>query len=144
MISRDALLAISTVLGYFSLPVGTLGLAGTLGAALRPYLPLWILVPIALVPWLLIYTITFFNRPFLSPRQYRICLVFAMGWFALFTVLAEVLYHCGLWPPPDGPQKATTLPRLFMHAGWLSLLFVIPQYFAARRAESQVHGKEAA
>ena len=128
MISRDALIAISSCAGYFSLLFGTIGQAAFMSPVVKLHLPLIIAVPIFLLPWLLVYTITFTNQPFLPPSQFRFCLVFAACWFTVLTLVAETLYHFGHMPP-DSPQYARALSRGLMHFGWLSLLYFIPAYW---------------
>ena len=128
MISRDDLIAISSIAGYCSLFIGTLGQAAFLSPVIKPHLPLIIVALIFLLPWLVVFTVTFFNQPLLPPSQFRFCIVFAACWFTVLTLVAETLHHLG-YMPPDSPQYARALSRGLMHLGWLSLLYFIPAYW---------------
>jgi hypothetical protein len=136
MNSRAALLAIGSIVGYFSLLVGVVGQACFLTPVVKLYLPAFIAVLIFMLPFLIVYTITFTRQSFLPPRKFGLCLLFAMCWFATITIVAEILYHLGCMPP-DSPQNATTMGRVLMHVGWLSSLYLIPRYIATRRYESK-------
>ncbi len=102
----------------------------------KPHLPLIIATLIILLPWLLVFTITFTNQPLLPPSQFRVCIVFAACWFTVLTLVAETLYHLG-YMPPDSPQYARDLSRGLMHLGWLSLLYFIPAYWFTRPHQSK-------
>src|SRR5689334_5624312 len=128
MTSRDTILAVGSIVGYFSLLVGVLGQAGFLSQPVKPYLPPIIAAIIIILPWLIVFIITFTKQPFLPPRPFRICLLFALCWFVALTILAEILHYLGRIPP-DSPQFAGTLCRVLMHIGWLSSLCIIRLYF---------------
>jgi hypothetical protein len=136
MTSRDTILGIGSIVGYFSLLIGVLGQAAFMSPVTKPHLPAIIAVMIFLLPWLIVFTITYTKQSFLPPRPYRFCLLFAMCWFAAVTIFAEILYHLG-YMPPDSPSYAGTLSRVLMHIGWLSLLFIIPRYIAIGHYESK-------
>jgi hypothetical protein len=135
MTSRETILGIGSIVGYFSLFIGVLGQAAFLSPVTKPHLPAIIAVMISLLPWLIVFTITFTKQSFLPPRPFRFCLLFAMCWFGSLTILAEILYHLG-YMPPDSPSDAVTLSRVLMHIGWLSLLFIVPRCIAISRYES--------
>lgn len=134
MISRDAIAGIGSIVGYFSLFVGALGQAAFLSPITKPHLPVFVPLLLSLLPWLIVFTVTFTKQPFLSPRPFRYCLLFAMYWFAAVTIIAEVLHWLGAIPP-GSPQFAGTMCRVLMHVGWLSALCVIPLCAAARQHE---------
>lgn len=136
MASRDTILGIGSIIGYFSLLIGAMGQAVFLSPVVKPHLPAIIAAIIITLPCLIVYTITFHNQPFLPPRPFRICLFVAICWFAALAIAAEILNHLGHMPP-DSPQYAGTSGRVFMHIGWLSLLYIVPRYVAARRFESK-------
>lgn len=136
MTSRDTILAIGSIVGYFSLFAGVMGQAAFLGPVTKPHLPAFIAVMICLPPWLIVFTITFTKQSFLPPRPFRFCLLFAACWFAAVNIAAEIWYHLG-YMPPDSPSYAGTLSRVFMRIGWLSLLFIVPLYVAAYHYETK-------
>src|ERR1700722_16264228 len=57
-----------------------------------PLLPTWAVFTFVFVPWLTTFTISFCQQPPFGPRSLRHALVFAMCWYAVATVLAEILY----------------------------------------------------
>ncbi len=134
--SRNTLIGIAWVVGYASLLAGCLGLAAFTSPVVKQYLPVGIAAMGCFLPFLIVYTITFFKRPFLSPRSFRICLVIAMGWFAGLTLTAEWLGYYG-YLPPDGPAYARNLSRLLMHLGWLSFGPLIRLYLIMGSSESK-------
>jgi len=89
-----------------------------------------------MIPFLVFFLLTFFKQPFLPPRPFRHCLMFAMGWFAFFTILGEVLAFFDYIPrnPPD-PDASHALGRIFMYVGWLSFIPLIQICRFARRHE---------
>ena len=133
MISRDTIFGIGSVVGYFSFFIGVLGQALFLEPVTKPHLPAVIAVMISLLPGLIVFTITFTKQHFLPPRSFRFCLLFAMSWFAVLTIAAEVFHHLGYMPP----DSADIQSRVFMHIGWLSLLYIVPLYISTRRYESK-------
>ena len=60
-------------------------------AALFPRLPVWIIFVAVLPPWLTVYAISFCRQAPVGPRRFRQCLIFAMGWYSIMTLLAEAL-----------------------------------------------------
>ena len=129
--SRDEFLNVGMV-GYCSLLLGTMGQAACTGAALKPHLP----VLVVYLPFLTVFTITFFKRSLLPPRAFRFCVLFAMCWFALVTLVAEILFHLG-YMPPESPTFGRTFSRILMHIGWLSFIPLIRLYLVTRRYEAK-------
>jgi hypothetical protein len=136
MISRDIILGIGSVVGYFSFFIGVLGQALFLEPVTMPHLPGIIAFMISLFPGLIVFTITFTKQRFLPPRPFRVCLLFAICWFAALTIIAEVLYHLG-YMETDGSVDPSIYFRILMHIGWLGLLFIIPLYVTTLRYESK-------
>jgi hypothetical protein len=136
MISRDDYLAIEWILGYITLLLGCLGQAGFLGLVIRPYIPVWVAAPIILMPYVIVYTITFFQQPFLPPRAFRLCIGLSMCWLATLTIIAELLHLRGHMPP-DSPAYAGTLARILMHVGWFSLVPLVRTYVVTYRYERE-------
>src|SRR5437879_214797 len=64
--------------------IGVLGQWAFYGR-LFPRLPGWVVEAVLLVPWLIVFTISFCNRPPFGPRPFRRCLLFAMCWYAVMT-----------------------------------------------------------
>ena len=136
MFSREALIAIESIVGYFALAVGCLGQATFASPVFKAHLPAWIGAIIVCFPFLIVYTTTFFKQAFLAPRAFRFCLIVAMCWFAALTIAAEIAYHRG-YLPPDSPAYARTLSRVAMHIGWLSFPALIRLCFVTRCHESK-------
>ena len=132
--SRDELLNVGMG-ANLSLFLGTMGQAACTGA-LKPHLPGWIMFLVVCLPFLTVFTITFFKRSFLTPRAFRFCLLFAMCWFALVTFVAEILFQLGFMPP-ESPTFGRTLSRILMHVGWLSFIPLIRLYLVTRRFEAK-------
>jgi hypothetical protein len=111
-------------------------LAGAIGQAdfyehLFPGIPKWILMAVLFVPWLMVYTISFCRQPPLGPRPFRYCLVFAMCWYAVVTLLAETLYL--FVHPATHEHFSITLARVFMYSGALSFIVIVRAYIVLRR-----------
>jgi hypothetical protein len=136
MISRDALFVIGMIVGRTSLMFGVMGQTAFISPVIKRFLPLPFAVLILSLPILILFSITYLKQSILSPRQFRFCLLFALSWFAVLTVLAEVLCQLG-YMPPDGPEYGRTFARVLMHLGWLSTLDIIPLYLAVRRFETK-------
>ena len=98
-------------------------------------LPNWT-VGALFIPWVTVFTISFCNRPPpISPRAFRGCLLFAMSWYALMTLLTEVLYF--LIPPARGPFSAL-IGRVLMYVfGAGSFLVLVRAWMELRRYESK-------
>ncbi len=137
MISRETILGIGGIVGYFALFVGAMGQAAFLSPVLKSH-PLKLMVGVIpiLLPSVIVYGITFTRQPFLPPRQFRLYLLFSMGGFAATTIAAEVLHLLGQMPP-DGPKYPGAFARVLMHTGWLSFLYTTPLYISVRRFESK-------
>lgn len=71
--------------------IGAIGQAGFY-RLLFPRLPSWVMVAPLFLPWLIVFIISFCNLPPFGPRLFRHSLMFAMCWYGVFTLLAEVLY----------------------------------------------------
>ena len=109
------------IAGY-GLVIGALGQL-TIYETLFPRFPMWGLLSALLPPWLVAYTISFCNRPPFGPRPFRHCLLCAMGWYAVATVLAETLGLL-LRPEPRG-HISPVVGRILMYFGWLSFIPLI-------------------
>src|ERR1051325_1277205 len=95
--------------------MGTLSIAswglliGAMGQAifftrLFPGLPKWVewvVFCVLYVPWLTVFGISFCKQAPCGPRPFRRCLIFAMCWYAVMTLLAEILYFF-IQPTPHG------------------------------------------
>jgi hypothetical protein len=133
----DRLRSTAVFVGYTSFLLGGIGQAGLFGGLRLAYpksllaVATFGLALLTLVPWLIVFTMTFLNRPFLSPRAFCFCLRLAMILYAALTLSAEMLIFTGVLPP-DGPLFARNALRIMMHAGWLSLPLLIAWVRGAR------------
>jgi hypothetical protein len=118
---RGDLLAVTA---YGALFLGGAGQGAFLSPAIKPHVPAALTVFVVCVPWFLVFFLTFFKRPLVSPRGFCNCLIFAMAWFAAITIGAELLNAIGFVPPPNAAY-ARGMSRTLMHAGWLSFLPLI-------------------
>jgi hypothetical protein len=115
-----------------------MGQAAFMGPMLTPRFPVAIAAIVIALPGVVVFTLTFFKQPFLPPRPFRLCLLLAMGWFALLAIFAEGLLHFG-YLPPESPKYARTLARCLMHVGWLFFLPLARLYVNSRRFEAKQH-----
>lgn len=134
--------------------MGTLNLAswgllvGAIGQAafylrLFPRLPTWLVMAVLFVPWLTVFTISFCNRPPFGPSPFRRCLVFAMCWYGILAVFAEVLYWF-IQPAPRG-HFPLILARVLMYCAGAISFFVFMRACAALRGyEANLSAKSAA
>ena len=70
--------------------------AGALGQCIAygrlfPGPPAWLMFGLLLLPWLLVFTISFCHAPPFGPRRFRRCLVFAMLYYTAASVVGEAL-----------------------------------------------------
>jgi hypothetical protein len=86
------------------------------------------------LPCLAVFVLTYLNRPILSPRPFRLFLLSVMSWYALFTLLAEILNSFG-YLPRESTHYAFRLSRAFMYVGWLSFIPLVYSYIAIHRHE---------
>jgi hypothetical protein len=101
------------------------GAAGqcALYSALVPHFPSWVFWVVLLPPWLTVYAISFCKQPPFGPRRFRHCLIFAMCWYAVATLLVEIL-HLLFQPAPLG-HFPNILARSLMYAGALSFIVFV-------------------
>ena len=103
---------------------------------LFPRLPNWLVMGTLLIPWLTVYTISFCNRPPFGPRPFRRCLLFAMGWYAVMTLLAEILYFW-IQPAPRGHFSLIDGRLLMYSFGAASFFVFIRACIVFRRYETK-------
>ncbi len=120
----------------WALLIGSLGQLSFL-APLFPNLPYWVVWIPLLPPWLTIYTISFCRQSPFGARPFRYALMLAMGWYAGFTLLGELLVF--LTHPAPWGDFSFTLGRLFMYPGALSFIVFLRFCVALRRHECGVH-----
>lgn len=99
------------------------------------HLPHWLILGVLFIPWLTVYTISFCNGTPFGPRPYRWCLLVAMGWYALLTVMAEVGQRL-VQLPPDG-HIPITAARCLMYLGLLSFIPFIHAYKRLLKYETE-------
>jgi hypothetical protein len=105
---------------YGSLFFATVG-QGVVFVGLLPQRSQWIAVlgPFLMIPLLIVFSLTYFNRSPFSPRTHCSCLLVAVGWYAAQTVVAELLILYDL-VPSDSDRYGRTFAHVLMHLGWLS------------------------
>ena len=116
--------------------LGMMGHAVLYGSAfetLPKYMTIGLVVAVAF-PYILVFGINFTKVSILPPRPYRHCMVFSMFWYAMLTLLAEVMLFLGCMPPNDD-QHAIYMGRIFMHLGWLSFRQILNLNSEAKKAE---------
>jgi hypothetical protein len=106
---------------------------GLVFAGLLPHRSPWsvVLITFLMMPLLIVFTLTYFNRSPFSPRVYCILLLVAVGWYVTETLLAEGLIYYGALPS-DTPRHVPIVAHILMHAGWLSLIPITLLYRSAR------------
>jgi hypothetical protein len=94
---------------------------------LKPYLPVWAATPFFMVPWAVIFIIFYPSHSLFSPRETRRYWLNAASWYALFTILAEIIWFAGYMPPLKAvhPPLAMAVIQVLMNLGWLSFLPII-------------------
>jgi formate hydrogenlyase subunit 3/multisubunit Na+/H+ antiporter MnhD subunit len=99
-----------------------------------------IILAVLFIPWLTAFVITFCKRPPpISPRAFRICLLGVVGWYAILTILAELL-HVLRHLTPSGHFTITTA-RVLMYIGLVScIVFTCACVFLQRYERNQVSG----
>ncbi|HEY5912836.1 MAG TPA: hypothetical protein VJA21_19765 [Verrucomicrobiae bacterium] len=105
----------------WGLLVGAIGQWAFYGR-LFPRLPAWLVMGALFVPWLIVLTISFCNRAPFGPGPFRRCLVFAMCWYGILAVLAEVLYWW-IQPAPRG-HFSLIVARVLMYCAGAASFFV--------------------
>jgi hypothetical protein len=103
-------------------------------SALVPRLPSWIIFIALLPPWLMVFTISFCRQAPFGPRRFRHCLIFAMCWYAVMTLLAEILHL--LFQPTTVGHFPSTLARILAYSGALSFIVLVRTCSALRRYET--------
>lgn len=115
--------------------IGAMGQWAFFGT-LFPHLSDRLVVGTLLIPWLTVFTISFCNRAPFGPRPFRRCLLFAMVWYAVMTLLAEILY---VWiqPAPRG-HFSLIVGRLLMYPfGAASIFVFVRACIVIRRNETK-------
>lgn len=101
---------------------------------LFPRTPKWVIEILLLLPWLTVYTISFCRVPPCGPRPFRYALVFAMCWYAIATLLAEILnfmsypHQMNIFQPPW---------RVMMYLGALSFVVFVRFCITTSRYEKE-------
>lgn len=133
--------AVASVVGYESgLMVGMMGHVALFSGLVTAHRNRWVfvIVPVVALPVLVVSLLTRLKPPVLkpplvTPRVYCGLLLLAMGWYALETLVAEVLFYCNALPP-DGPRFARNLARVLMHVGWIGFIPLTMLYMSIRSA----------
>jgi hypothetical protein len=104
-----------------------------------PHFPAWIVWGVLFVPWLTVFTISFCNRPLFGPRPFRLCLLVAMFWYALLSVVAEGINF--LIHAPVTGHVPFAVARVLMYFGFLSFVVLIRACITLRRYEIKQDAK---
>lgn len=102
---------------------------------LLPHLSARILIGISLLPWLIVFFISFCRVAPFGPKPFRYCLVFAMCWYTVVTLLAETLYL--LTRPAASKRFWIIVARVPTYLGLLSFIVFVRVVFALRRYETE-------
>jgi hypothetical protein len=121
-------------LSSFGLAVGAVGQALFFGYLFSNF-PSKIGFLGVLVPWFVIYTITFCRCAPCGRRPFRLILIFAMSWYTAAALLAEVL--CLIIRPIPHGHYSLIIPRLLMYLGSLSFIVFVRGCISLRSLESQ-------
>ena len=133
---RRSLFIMMSTLSVTSLAllIGAIG-QEVLYGLLFPRIPFWIISFGTLVPWLTVFAISFCNLPPFGPRPFRNCLIFAMCWYGVTTLLAEVL-HLFIHRAPSG-HSSTTIARVLMYLGTFSFIELVRACIALSRVQQE-------
>jgi hypothetical protein len=85
--------------------------------------PLWMIFVALLPPWLTVYTVSFCRQAPFGARRFGQCLIFAMGWYAIMTLLAEAL-HLVIHATPRG-HFSVTVARVLTYLGALTFIVLV-------------------
>jgi hypothetical protein len=124
-------------LGFIN--VAGYGLAfGSIGQALLlaprfPKLPFWMIYLLLLTPWLIIHAASFCSVAPCGPRRFHQILTVAVSWYALNTLLAELLHVSRSSIPP--PKYPAAIPHLIICGGAISFAVLIRAVIEIRRYE---------
>ena len=114
--------------------IGAIG-QGAFYGYLFPHLPTWIVTGVSLLPWLIVFVISFCRVAPFGPRPFRYCLVFVMCWYTVVTLLAETLYV--LTRPAASKQFSIIVARVPTYLGLLSFIVFVRVVSALRRYETE-------
>ena len=114
--------------------IGVIGQAGLYGPFILKYFSTPIIGFVFALPCLAVFVVTYLKQPILPPRPFRLLLLSVMGWYALFTLLAEILNFFG-YMPPESTRFAFRLLRVLMYVGWLSFIPLVYSYIGVQRHE---------
>jgi hypothetical protein len=117
----------------WSLLIGAVGQC-VLFNALVPEVPSWIIFCALLPPWMTIYAISFCRQAPFGPRRFRLCLIFAMWWYAIMALVAETLHL--LMRPAPCKHFPNALAHALTFAGALSFIIFIKSCIQLTRLEA--------
>jgi hypothetical protein len=93
------------------------------------------LVLLLLIPYLVVFFLTYTKVSPVPPRVYLAMLLLAMAWYATVTIICELLLYAGEIPAANDPPLKRNLARAVMHVGWISF---IPISFLYRSAHNYI------
>jgi hypothetical protein len=121
------------IMAVFSLFVAAIGQA-LFCESLRPHVSPILAVVGFMVPFIIVFVLTYTKRPPLPARLFFRCWLFALVWYAAATLLAELASFLG-YLQHSGP---VILPRLLMYVGSLGVipfLQIYSDYSRSREAD---------
>jgi len=119
----------------WGLLIGAMGQAGFYSDFFSHHLPGWVF-GILFVPWFTVFGISFCKQPPCGPRPFRHFLIFAMCWYAVTMLLAEIL-HFVIQPPPLGHFSLIVARFLMYGFGAASFFVFIRACIVLRRYEKK-------
>ena len=127
---RNKRYSMEFLIGQHSLFLAGLGQSFFYLHLLKPHLAPWVAGPFFLAPWAIVFVLFYHHRPLFSPYAIRRWWLFAAGWSALFTVIAEAIWILGYMPPPTAEHRvaADVVLQVFMNLCWLSFIPMIRDY----------------
>jgi hypothetical protein len=120
-------------LASWLLLLGAIG-QGCLYYRLFPTFPDWLWTVPVLIPWLIVFFLSYFKQPPFGPRPFRYCLIFAACWYSILTLLAEALNL--ILKPPRHDAVVDPLARLFTYIGALGLIILVRTSILIRRYDT--------
>src|SRR5262249_49729034 len=116
----------------FGLAFGAVGLSWFYGR-LFPALGSGVMLGLLMIPWIVLYAITFTRVSPCGPRCFRIVLLGVAGMYLALVVGAEIIQLL-LHLPADGAYPLS-VARAFMYFGCLTLIPVVRAYRQVQQAE---------
>lgn len=112
------------------------------GVLLRPMLgslPFWPIFVWLMVPWLLVFGVSFCQVAPCGPRRFAQILIFSMAWYSLDTVACELVWLFG--PRDVSYATSAAIAHALCYGGAMVLILLIRAVRGARRAAENLEAK---